>query len=44
MYLKQISYSYFDFLRSEYLRKKEKLANALRDAGLEPILPEGGFL
>eukprot|EP01138_Halocafeteria_seosinensis_P013835 gb/GECG01014127.1/.p1 GENE.gb/GECG01014127.1/~~gb/GECG01014127.1/.p1 ORF type:complete len:426 (+),score=53.32 gb/GECG01014127.1/:1-1278(+) len=35
--------NYFDFLRSEYLRKREKLATALRDAGLEPILPEGGF-
>jgi kynurenine--oxoglutarate transaminase/cysteine-S-conjugate beta-lyase/glutamine--phenylpyruvate transaminase len=35
--------SYYDYVRSEYQRKRDHLAQSLREAGLTPIIPEGGF-
>lgn len=35
--------SYFHWLRAQYTRKREMLAEGLRAAGLTPIIPEGGF-
>ncbi|TFJ84129.1 hypothetical protein NSK_004602 [Nannochloropsis salina CCMP1776] len=35
--------SYYAWLRDEYMRKRTLLVDALRTAGLEPIVPEGGF-
>lgn len=36
-------YSYYAWLQAEYLRKRDKLVAALRDAGMKPIVPEGSF-
>lgn len=35
--------TYYDWLRSEYSRKRAILAAGLTAAGLKPVLPEGGF-
>eukprot|EP01135_Chromosphaera_perkinsii_P010738 Nk52_evm17s2209 gene=Nk52_evmTU17s2209 len=35
--------SYYAWLRTEYIRKREYLVDALRLCGLNPIVPEGGF-
>lgn len=35
--------SYYAWIRSEYLRKRGILVEGLRAAGLDPIVPEGGF-
>ena len=35
--------SYYDFVRTEYEKKRDDLAASLRDGKLLPILPEGGF-
>lgn len=35
--------SYYDSVRADYQRKRDHLAQSLRDAGFTPIMPEGGF-
>ena len=35
--------SYFKQLPSELLAKKNRLAEILREAGFEPIIPDGGY-
>jgi aspartate/methionine/tyrosine aminotransferase len=35
--------SYYQFLAADYQRKRDLLANALRSAGMRPIIPLGGF-
>lgn len=35
--------SYYKWLNSMYLAKRTLMCNALRAAGIEPIIPEGGF-
>jgi len=35
--------SYYSWIRSEYVRKRTALVRGLRAAGLDPIVPEGGF-
>ena len=35
--------SYFKQLPAELLAKKDRLAEILRDAGFEPIIPDGGY-
>eukprot|EP00743_Colponemidia_sp_Colp-15_P002954 GILK01003195.1.p1 GENE.GILK01003195.1~~GILK01003195.1.p1 ORF type:complete len:438 (+),score=63.17 GILK01003195.1:40-1314(+) len=35
--------SYFDYLCHMYKSKREKLATALREAGLKPCMPQAGF-
>ena len=35
--------SYYQYLRSEYLKKREHLVSSLRSAGMNPIVPAGGF-
>jgi|MDTB01.1.fsa_nt_gb kynurenine--oxoglutarate transaminase/cysteine-S-conjugate beta-lyase/glutamine--phenylpyruvate transaminase len=35
--------NYFDFLRDEYERKRDHLGQSLEEAGLRPVMPQGGF-
>jgi kynurenine--oxoglutarate transaminase/cysteine-S-conjugate beta-lyase/glutamine--phenylpyruvate transaminase len=35
--------NYFDYLTKSYLRKREILCQALQNAGIKPIIPQGGF-
>mmetsp|Transcript_46842 Transcript_46842/g.141899 ORF Transcript_46842/g.141899 Transcript_46842/m.141899 type:complete len:239 (-) Transcript_46842:15-731(-) len=35
--------SYYGYLASEYRRKRDLLCDALRAAGIDPIVPDGGF-
>jgi aspartate/methionine/tyrosine aminotransferase len=35
--------SYFDWVGREYHRKRDLLVDGLRSAGLQPLVPEGGF-
>jgi N-succinyldiaminopimelate aminotransferase len=35
--------NYYEWLNAQYARKRDVLARGLRAAGLEPIMPEGGF-
>ena len=35
--------NYYEFIRGEYERKRVVLGAMLRDAGLDPVMPEGGF-
>lgn len=35
--------TYYDYVCSEYQRKRDHLAQSLREANLNPIVPEGGF-
>jgi kynurenine---oxoglutarate transaminase / cysteine-S-conjugate beta-lyase / glutamine---phenylpyruvate transaminase len=40
----EISYNtYYDWLASDYQRKRQLLINALQTAGMKPIIPHGGF-
>lgn len=35
--------SYYDFLAAQYLRKRDLLVEAMKCAGITPIVPMGGF-
>eukprot|EP00127_Corallochytrium_limacisporum_P006234 Clim_evm10s222 gene=Clim_evmTU10s222 len=35
--------NYYEYLRAEYTRKREKLITILDNAGLHPTVPQGGF-
>lgn len=35
--------SYYEFVRNQYRQKRDHLADSLRQGGIEPFVPEGGF-
>ena len=34
---------YFNSISNEFLAKREKIVQALKDCGMKPVIPDGGY-